>query len=47
VKNLNRGWYALVLALLGRRVKFITASRRLTPKVLLAWLLLLEVIDKS
>jgi hypothetical protein len=40
-------WYVLVLALLGKRVRLVTASRRLSPKVLLAQLLLLELINNT
>jgi hypothetical protein len=40
-------WYASVLALLGKRVRLLTASLRLTPKWLMAQLFLLELIDNS
>jgi hypothetical protein len=41
------GWYALVLTLLGRKVRLLAASRRLSTKVLLDWLLLFKVINIS
>jgi hypothetical protein len=41
------GQYAPGLALLRKKVKLLTASRKLSPKVFLARLLLLEVINGS
>jgi hypothetical protein len=41
------GWYAPMLALLGKKVRQLAASRRLSPKVLQAQLLLLELVDDS
>jgi hypothetical protein len=46
-KTLIMEWYGSVLALLGKRVRLLAASRRLSPKWLLAQLLLLELIDNS
>jgi hypothetical protein len=41
------GWYASVLALLGKEVSLLATLRRWSPKELLTRLLLLEGIDGS
>jgi hypothetical protein len=41
------GWYTPVLAILGKRVRILAISQRLSPKVLQAQFLVLKLVNSS